>query len=327
MNPRPDVSVVLVSFNTRNLLRECLLTVVDQKDVTFDIYVVDNASRDGSADMVRDEFPQVRLMPSAENLGFAGANNCAMRRAQGRHILLLNTDAFLRPGDLATAVRKMDETPSAGLGGARLLGRDGSWQPSARMFPSLLNDALSLTGLSARLEHSRFFGRADRTWANPLEPAQVDWVPGAFSIIRSEALQQVGLFDERFFLYYEEVDLCHRLISAGWQVWYWPELVVVHIGGESSRQVRCLSMSSSGSQLTLWRMRSALLYYRKHHPSMASLVMWFETAWHNLRAWRNSRRQGSDTLAKAEESRNIVRLYQRAWNETEGGRVCPARPW
>jgi GT2 family glycosyltransferase len=323
----PDVSVVLVSFNTRDLLRECLKTVCAQRGIAVDIFVVDNASNDGSADMVRDEFPHVNVIMSRTNLGFAAANNCALHAAGGRYLVLLNTDAFLRPGDLALAVRKMDETPKVGLAGARLVGTDGSWQPSARSFPSITNDLLSLTGLSVKFAGSRFFGKADRTWANQLEPASVDWVPGAFAIIRREVLESVGYFDERFFLYYEEVDLCRRIKDAGWQVWYWPDLVVVHIGGESSRRVRRLSMSSSGSQLTLWRMRSALLYYRKHHPLKAWFAMQAESLWHRLRLLRNRLRRGSEAPAKCEESLATLLLYRQAWNETRGGRMSPARPW
>ena len=308
---RPDVSVVLVSFNTRDLLRECRQAVFTGSDVSLEVFVVDNASSDGSAEMVRAEFPEVTVIANEVNLGFAAANNRALERASGRYAVLLNPDALLRPGDLERAVSKMEATPSAGLAGARLVGRDGSWQPSARQFPSLTNDVLALSGLSAKFGRSRFFGRADRTWANPEEPAPVDWVPGAFSIIRSEVLKTVGCFDERFFLYYEEVDLCRRIVEAGWQVWYWPELVVVHIGG--------------GSQLALWRMRSALLYYRKHHPQQAWLAMRAESLWHRLRWFRNRFLKGADARAKAGESLAIVRLYRQAWKETRGGRVCPAR--
>lgn len=327
MSSSPDVSVILVSFNTREMLRECLETVFAQTGVSLEVFVVDNASRDGSVDMLSAWFPQVRVIASPVNLGFAAANNRAMDLARGRYVVLLNTDAFLRPGDLALAVRKMDASPKAGLAGARLIGRDGHWQPSARQFPSVVNDLLALTGLSARFGRSRFFGKADRTWADPSSPAAVDWVPGAFSIIRREVLDSVGHFDERFFLYYEEVDLCRRIVAAGWQVWYWPELVVVHIGGESSRQVRCLSISSSGSQLTLWRMRSALLYYRKHHPPQARLAMLGETLWHRARLWRNRLRRSANSNEKVRESIAAIQLFSRAWSETEGGRVCPARPW
>ncbi len=323
----PQVTVVIVSFNTRELLRECLQTVLSQGGVSLETIVVDNASRDGSVEMVRQDFPCVRVIASTTNLGFAAANNAAFAQARGRYVALLNSDAFLRPGTLARAVERMDREPEVGLSGALLVGRDGSWQPSARLFPSLLNDLINLTGLASRFPGSRLFGRVDRSWADPQEEVDTDWVPGAFSMIRRAALEAVGYFDERFFLYYEEVDLCYRMKAAGYRVAYWPELVVTHIGGESSKTLRRLSLSSSGSQLTLWRMRSALIYYRKHHPLQARPVMLAETLWHRLRMLRNRLRGGEDAQAKAAESHAVVELFRRAWNETDGGRECPARPW
>ena len=322
----PDISVVIISFNTRDLLRDCLGAVYAQNGVTMEVIVVDNASRDGSADMVSREFPAVRLVRSPVNRGFGGANNDAFALAQGRYVVLLNSDAFPAPGAFETAVRTMDLDRSIGLAGARLVGRDGALQPSARLFPSPLNDALCLTGLAARFPKSRFFGRADRTWADPGAGADIDWVPGAFAIVRRHALEQVGYFDERFFLYYEEVDLCRRLKTAGWRIAYRPELTVIHIGGESSRQVEQLQMSSSGSQLTLWRMRSALLYYRKHHGAGARIALGLESAWHRLRLWRNRLRSTAGG-ARAEESSLVLGLLRQAWNETKGGRVSPAQPW
>ena len=326
---RPDVSVVIVSFNTRDLLRECLNTLAAEAGgVHYETIVVDNASRDGSADMVAAEFPAVRLIRSAVNLGFAAANNRGFAIATGRYVVLLNSDAFPRPGALPNAVAYMDADPRIGLGGARLVGRDDTWQPSARLFPSPLNDLLSLSGLSVRFPRSRFFGRVDRTWADPGEPAAVDWVPGAFSIIRRELLEQLGYFDEAFFLYYEEVDLCRRIKAAGYTVHYWPDVVVVHLGGESSKTLEHLTLSSSGAQLTLWRLRSEYLYYRKQHGLFTAwLAKQVEQYWHALRAWKNGRHADAGRRAKAEESQAIVTLIKQAWRETDGGRVSPPRPW
>ncbi len=323
----PDVSVVIVSFNTRDLLRECLQTVERKADgLAVETIVVDNVSRDGSADMVEREFPQVKVVRSNVNLGFAGANNRAFPLASGRYVVLLNSDAFLRAGALARAVAYMDADPKIGLGGARLVGRDDSWQPSARMFPSPWIELFTLSGLSARYPQSRIFGRFDRTWADQKQAAEVDWVPGAFSIVRREALQRVGNFDENFFLYYEEVDLCRRIKQAGYTIWYWPDVVVEHLGGESSKTVERLAVSKSGTQLTLWRMRSELLFYRKHHGASAWLVKELEVLWHRLRAWRN-RRAGADAQAKREDSLRTMELMRQAWQETRGGRVSPERPW
>lgn len=325
--PCTDVSVVVISFNTKALLRECLSTVVTQEGVSLDVLVVDNASRDGSAEMVESEFAMVKVIRSLVNLGFGAANNLAFRQAQGRYVVILNSDAFLAPGDLARAVKRMDASPKVGLAGGLLVGRDGEWQASARLFPSFWNDMLSLTGLAARFSKSKVFGRMDRTWADPNQSTYTDWVPGAFSIIRHDVLAEVEYFDERFFLYYEEVDLCRRIKAAGYQIAYWPELRIVHIGGESSKTVKHLTFSSMGAQLTLWRMRSALLYYRKHHPRQARLAMLGETLWHRARVLRNKIVRSAYAHAKVEESRVIVQLFAKAWQETNGGKVCPARPW
>lgn len=325
---RPDLSIVIVSFNTRNVLRECLQSIErESTGLDLEVWIVDNNSSDGSPEMVEREFPYVHLIRSQINLGFGAANNAALERVRGRYIVLLNSDAFLCPDSLRLAVQHMDQQPEVGLGGARLVGRDHSWQPSARMFPSLWTDALVMTGLSGRFPKSRIFGRFDRTWADQSAAAEVDWVPGAFSIIRAEVLSRVGFFDPAFFLYSEEVDLCRRIQAAGYKIWYWPDIVVIHIGGESSRQVKTLEMSSSGAQLIRWRMRSTLLYYRKHHGSAAWMAKALETTLYRLTALRNSLSSDPRRKARAREHRNLVLLMRQAWQDTSGGRVSPPRPW
>jgi GT2 family glycosyltransferase len=323
-----DLSVVIVSFNTREVLRRCLETLESEaSQVSLEILVVDNGSKDGSVDMVARDFPQVRLIHSGTNLGFAAANNLMFPEGLGRYFILLNSDAFLQPGCLQKAIDYMDRHPKAGLGGGRLIGEDGAWQPSARLFPSLFNDFLSMTGLAHKFRSSRFFGRADRTWADPLEATETDWVPGAFSIVRSTVLEQIGGFDDAFFLYYEEVDLCRRIKAAGYAIHYWPDLVVIHLGGESSKSMPNVARSASGAQLTLWRLRSGYLYYRKHHGAAAWRSMALEYGWHLFRYLRNTisnRPGGSD---KAAESRATMSLVRRAWNDTQGGRVSPPKPW
>jgi len=327
-SPACDISLILVSFNTREVLRESLQSVEREKgDFNIEIFVVDNNSKDGSVEMVEAEFPHVKVLRSDVNLGFGAANNLALEIAQGRYIVLLNSDAFLCPRSLPIAVERMDGNPTVGLAGGRLVGRDFALQPSARMFPTILSDLLVLTGLAHRFPKSRFFGRFDRTWADPLQPAEVDWVPGAFSIIRSEALCKVGFFDPDFFLYSEEVDLCRRIQQAGFKIMYWPDIVVIHIGGESSRQIKTLEMSSAGAQLVRWRMRSTLLYYRKHHGSAAWRAKILELALYRLTALRNSFSSDPRRQERVLKNRNLARLMHQAWEDTEGGRVSPPRPW
>lgn len=326
MFSQPDLSVIVVSYNTREVLRACLQQLYKASaGLSMEVIVVDNASRDQSAEMVSQDFPQVRLIASQVNLGFASGNNVGFDIALGRYVVLLNPDALVDGDALRNALQHMEDTPRAAMGGARLLGGDGSLQPSARLFPSLLNELLSITGLAYRFPKSRFFGRFDRTWDDQQNATQVDWVPGAFAIIRQSALKKMGGFDERFFLYYEEVDLCRRLHAAGWEIWYWPDIVVRHSGGESSKTVKHLDFSSSGSQLTLWRMRSGLLYYRKHHGIVTTwLVSRLESAWHQMRMLR-ARCMGN--LPKQDESRRFFNLMRQAWQETLGGQISPRRPW
>jgi GT2 family glycosyltransferase len=323
----PDASVIIVSFNTRDILRNCLASL-ESAAVSRDIevIVVDNASRDDSADMVEMEFPAVTLVRSDVNLGFAAGNNAAFALANGRHVLLLNPDTLVARDALERAIAHMDADPSVGMAGGRLLNRNGADEPAARQFPSVFNDFLALSGLAARFPHSRLFGRFDRTWAPVTQAADVDWVPGAFAIIRREVLAQVGHFDERFFLYYEEVDLCRRIKAAGWRIRYWPDIVVRHWGGESSKTLAGHTLSSSGSQLVLWRMRSALLYYRKQHGRLAAwAAARLEIAWHAMRHCKAALPGGDPE--KSAESALVASLMRQAWGETDGGRVSPSRPW
>jgi len=321
-----ELSVVIVSYNTKELLRECLQSVHrEAAGLSSEIFLVDNNSSDGSPRMVESEFPGVKVMRSPINLGFGAANNLALEAAQGRYIVLLNSDAFLSPGSLQTARDHMGAHPRAALAGGRLVGRDFSWQPSARMFPHVFSDAIVLTGLAARYPKSKIFGYFDRTWADPLEPSQADWVPGAFSIIRSDVLDKIGFFDPRYFMYAEEVDLCRRIKNAGYEIWYWPDVVVTHIGGESSRPMS--DGHTAGAQVVNWRMRSTLLYYRKHHGNMAWLSKWLEVLFYRASSLRNRFSDDPGRQARGRRYSNLAAAMQLAWSQTEGGRTSPPRPW
>ena len=331
-----SVSIIVVSFNTRVLLHDCLQSILAEckrlpDGWSAEILVVDNASSDGSAKMVANDFAAsfapVRLFRSEINLGFAGANNPAIEAARGRYLVLLNSDAFFHPGALRLAIEHMDADPSAGVGGARLVGPSGNWQPSARAFPTVFRTFVVYSGLATRYPNSRVFGAFDRTWADPFLDAEVDWVPGAFSIMRREALAKSGLFDINFFLYSEEVDLCRRIKASGFRVLYWPNVVVTHIGGESSRKLTTLKFSDGESQVVLWRMRATLLYFRKHHGIGVWGIRWLEDSMHVLRWLRNRWSSSPARRDRAEEAKVFLALMSQAWIETKGGRVSPPRPW
>lgn len=323
-----DASIVIISFNTREILRECLHSVLREiGTLSVEIFIVDNNSTDGSPEMVEQDFPQAILLRAGSNLGFGAANNLALLQSRGRYFVLLNSDAFFKPGTLAASIHHMDTHPECGLGGARLVGRDGVLQASARTFPTVFGDAVVLTGLAARFPKSKFFGAFDRTWADSNQPAQVDWVPGAFSIIRPAALLKTGLFDPAFFLYCEEVDLCLRIKQAGYVIWYWPDISVIHIGGESSRQLKTLDFSSTAAQVVLWRMRSTLLYYRKHHGWKVHAARWLEVLLNRAVVIRN---RFSPSPARQGRRRNAItlnRLMNQAWHDTQRGCISPPRPW
>jgi GT2 family glycosyltransferase len=329
-------SVIVVSFNTCDLLRQCLQSILTECEglpdgLTAEILVVDNGSADGSPEMVEREFTDgvapVRLLRSQVNLGFAAANNLAMEAARGRYLVLLNSDAWLHHGALRLAIEHIERDPAVGVGGARLIGPQGQWQPSARAFPTLWHVFVVLSGLASRFPKSRVFGAFDRTWASPDQPAEVDWVPGAFSIMRREALAQTGLFDPQFFLYCEEVDLCRRIKAKGFRVLYWPDVVVTHIGGESGRQLTTLKFSDTESQVVLWRMRATLLYFRKHHGFRAWGIRRLEDAMHALRWLRNRNSKDPARRQRSKEAKLFLGLMRQAWQETDGGRVSPPRPW
>jgi len=331
-----SVSVIVVSFNTRALLRDCIQSILAEcrqlpAGTTAEVLIVDNASTDGSPEMVEHEFvaphSPVRLMRSDVNLGFAAANNLAMKAARGRYLVLLNSDAFFRPGALRLAIQHMDANTTVGVGGARLLGPQGEWQPSARAFPTLWHVFVVFSGLASRYPKSRIFGAFDRTWASPDFQAEVDWVPGAFSIMRREALVKTGLFDPRFFLYCEEVDLCRRVKARGFRVLYWPDVVVTHIGGESSRQLTTLNFFGSESQAAQWRMRASLLYFRKHHGMRVWGFRALEDAMHTLRWLRNRSSSDPARRRRGEEAKLFLSLMRQAWKETKGGRISPPQPW
>jgi GT2 family glycosyltransferase len=237
---------VIVNYNVRALLRECLASVFDSRgDIAFQVCVVDNASVDGSADMVRAEFPQVRLI-EAENRGYAAGNNLGLRAfgpeggrpfTPPRYLLLLNPDTVLPPAALAEMVTFLDQRPRAGAAGPRLVRLDGSLDKACRRsFPTPEVALYRLIGLSSLFPRSRRFGRYNLTYLDPDLITEVDSVVGAFMLLRSEALQEVGLLDERFFMYAEDLDLCYRLKQRGWQVWYNAAVTVLHYKGQSSRQ-------------------------------------------------------------------------------------------
>lgn len=232
-----DLSVVIPSYNTRDLMEQALRTVQEASDgIRVQVVVVDNASRDGSADMVAERFPDVELIRNERNVGFGGANNLAFERVQGRHVLLLNSDTIVRPDTLRTLVAFMDDHPDAGAAGCRINNPDGSLQLDCRRsFPTPSAAFYKLTGLGRMFPNSRRFARYNLTYLDPDEVNEVDALSGSCMIVRRQVLAEVGGFDEAYFMYGEDLDWCYRMREAGWKIYYTPATEIIHFRGESGR--------------------------------------------------------------------------------------------
>ena len=264
----PDLAVVVVSWNVRDLLVVCLRSLLDDLDhsgLVAEVWVVDSGSTDGTPDAVLSQFPTVRLIASEKNLGFAKGNNLALKeildqRPQApKHIWLLNPDTEVLRGATAALVQAVRADPQAGVAGPKLLYPDGSFQHSAFRFPGLVQLSFELLPLPARFYDTRLNGRYTSGLYEGGTPFLVDHPLGAAMMVRTEAVASVGLLDEGFWMYCEEIDWCWRMKTAGWRVYCAPAACVIHHAGQSSAQVRIPSL------VTLWASR-ARLYARHHGP-------------------------------------------------------------
>jgi GT2 family glycosyltransferase len=252
-----DVSIIIVSWNTRDVLHDCLDSVFQQTEgLLFEVIVVDNASTDGSAEMVRIEFPRARLIENSCNKGFAAANNQAIAVAKGRYILLLNSDTIVLDHAIDKVVAFADSRPAAEIVGCRVLNPDGTLQPTCAMFPSIWNLLLSTTYLYKLFPHNRFLGREEMKWWGGRDVRKVDVVWGCFMLVRREMIEKVGVLDEQFFMYGEETDWCYRSRNAGYKVVFTPCAEIIHLGGQSSKL--------AAAKMTLLRCSSRLLFFKKH---------------------------------------------------------------
>ncbi|MGQ9599750.1 MAG: glycosyltransferase family 2 protein [Anaerolineae bacterium] len=266
-----DLTVIIVSWNVRDLLRRCLRSIRDSaltSDLQFEIVVVDNASSDGSPEMIAAEFPDVRLVANAENRGFTAANNQGLALSQGRFLLLLNPDTEVVGDALPTMVRYMEAHPEVGAVGPQLRYPDGSLQSSRRRFPTFATALVESTVIQEWWTDNRFLHRyymAD-TPDDVIQP--VDWIVGACLMVRREVYERVGGLDERFFMYSEELDWCRRIKSAGWTVVYLPDAVVVHHEGKSSEQ--------AVAARHIYFHSSKVRYFSKHHGRFqGEILRWF----------------------------------------------------
>lgn len=310
MTAQPVLSVIIVNWNTRDLLARCLESVlapqraggpgrrleasggtaeappcqgeagcgdggahppVSGRQSWLEVLVVDNGSSDGSVEMVRDRFPQVRLIANGENLGFTRANNQALAIARGRYLMLLNSDTEVLPGALEAMVAAMDSHPEVGVLGPQLLNSDGTIQSSRRRFPTLATAFVESTVLQRFFPHHPLLRRYYVLDRPDSISQEVDWVVGACLVARREVLEQVGGLDESFFMYSEELDWCRRIRAAGWKVLYLPEAKVVHHEGKSSER--------DPRHRHEYFQESKCRYFHKHHgPAAAAILRLFISA-------------------------------------------------
>ena len=264
----PDLALVIVNYKACDLLRQCLLSVFRSAGLAdvpgaLRVFVVDNLSGDGSVEMLQQEFPQVQVQALAQNIGYGPANNLGIQAALAnaenlpRYILLLNPDTVLPNHALAAMIAFMEAHPQAGAAGPKLVREDGSLDKACkRGFPTPEAAFYHFLRLDRLFPQSRRFGRYDMTFLDPDQLAEVDSLVGAFMLLRREALQAAGLFDEAFFMYGEDLDLCYRLKQKNWQVYYNPAVTVLHYKGASSKQ------NSAKANYEFYR--AMLLFHRKH---------------------------------------------------------------
>lgn len=260
MLERPDLSVVVINLNGRKLLQDCLESLREAApNHRLEVIVVDNGSRDGSPDMVRSGFPEAKLIVNDRNLGFTKANNQGIAISTGRYVMMLNNDTRVLPGAFSEAIRFLDaEGAEIGCCGLKLLNEDGSLQLSCRRFPSFSQAIFNRYSLLTRLFPNNRFSRAYlMTDATHDTVQDVDWVSGACLMARREVVDQIGMLDERFFMYSEDVDYCYRVWQAGWRVTYYPGAQVYHLIGQDTRKVRF--------KLTIERHKSMYRFYKKHY--------------------------------------------------------------
>lgn len=303
-----DISTVIVNWNTKALLLDCIRTILDMAlEHTVEIIVVDNASTDGSAAAVAQEFPEVTVIRNRKNEGFAKANNVGIRAAQGKYVCLINSDVKLLDGCLDSMCGYMDEHPHVGILGPRILNKDLSLQISCGEFPSVwttFTQALMLDKVfpRSRLCRTRFMNDFDHERIRDVEV-----LSGCFLMVRREALEKVGLLDERFFIYKEDVDWCKRFHDAHWLARFYPTAEAIHYGGASS--------SVTPARFLMEMEKANLQYWRKHYGWLAEkLILNISVAHYGLRVvvWGSAHlwSRGNNLIAKQMLKRYVACLVR-----------------
>ena len=261
------LSVVIVTWNAKQYTEECLHSLENQKtSVSPEIIVVDNASSDGTDQLVREQFPQVELIQTGQNLGFAKGNNIGVRKSTGDYIFLINSDVNVPPGCLKQMAEFMEQHPDIGVLGPQMLGPKGEVRRSAMRFPTLWNSFCRALALDSVFKGSKLFGGYLMRDFQHDRQADVEVLNGWFWMVRRTALAQAGLLDESFFMYGEDMDWCRRFHQAGWRVVFYPEAKAVHYGGASS--------ANAPVRFYIEKQRANLHYFAKNHGWAAAVLYW-----------------------------------------------------
>lgn len=271
-----ELSIVIVSYNTKDYLRECLQSLERFIVKGIEIFVVDNGSIDGSTDMVATDFRRSTLIRNEQNRGFAAANNQAIIRSTGRYIMLLNSDTIMLEGTLQKIISFMDQHPDIGIIGCKLLNTDGSLQPSITSFPNLIKDTLNIALIGTVIKNTpgmrtwisrigRLLGVSASRFDDHATTKEIDFPRGACLTIRRTAMDQIGLLDEGYFFADEELDWCYRAKQQGWKVYYYPEAAIIHHDHGSIKAI----MGKAFVQIR----KSGLHFYQKHYGQLSTIVM------------------------------------------------------
>lgn len=310
-----DLSVIIVNWNTVTLLRNCLYTVYEKvSDISFEVIVVDNASEDDSAAMVRDQFPEANLIVNDSNLGFASANNIGIMASKGRHILLLNSDTLVLDDVIQNSVAYLDQNKNCAAMGCKVLNQDCTIQPSTSLFPGVKPLILQTLGL----DRLGFLPALQRYRVKNIDPAavnRVETISGCYLMVKKAVIDQIGGLDEDFFFFGEETDWCERLRQHGHELHYAPVGQIIHLGGGSSRPLKYTR--------DLMLTQATVRLHRKHKGLWSALLVFLILWLFNASRWGywavHSWLKGSYKAAdRSQHFKNICRDYHTVWPSNEG---------
>ena len=289
MTKQPDVSIIVLTYNTKDLTLQCLSSLEKTVwgTVTREIIVVDNASSDQTLVSVKKQFPSVTIFRSPANIGFAAGNNVGIKRAKGRYILLLNSDTQCEKDSIPSMVGFMDSHPSAGAATCKLVLPDGSIDPAChRGFPTPWNACSYYAKFEYLFPHTKLFGGYHQGYKDMSIPHEVDAISGAFFMVRSETLADVGGLDESFFMYAEDIDWAYRIKKSGWQIWFVPSVTVLHLKKQSGRAHTSKDVRRKSREYFLENNKR---FYTKHYEKKyPSVVTFFVYLWYDIQLFMNA---------------------------------------